>query len=644
MAASRGTPQVKRRLNTSNTVWHRAPSDEVGRVTVDSIKQLASDQAFRVELVKTWLGTYLGRPVESLAADLYYRRTKDPLIVQSYAKAVCETGQANIACKQRPKAQALTKGGDYYQQLEAEKISKFMEGCLHEPQGGYANSWELGEQCFLDMEVSEAGVVYVYADPYQGKICHDRVFAHELFVDPIDSKSGSPRSLTHMHVCDKWELIDRFPHRKADIMSAALHRSHKDHSPGGRTSDLVTVYKAWHLGPRGRHIIAVDTGHGKGTLLDTPWTRKLFPFAFMRWQRNLYGFWGTPVVDQIGPSQEYANTMLQSIIDNAEANAGGYTEYRDGAYEESELENALPNKLIKRKDGTESSLVVSRPPLFNPQLLDTFSMLKGSCYELPGWSEMSTQGRKEQSITSGVAIRTVNDMQDARHLARARAYEQFYVTLGRLDLEEAQALAQAGINPSTVIPNEGFLDTIDWGEITLPSDQFEVTIQASSSNEDTVAARRQTIMDLIQMQYLDPAVGEQLLTAPNPDVESLTKRESAQRRYLDKVIAKFSRYKPKEQKREDVFVAPDPLMNFPQAIMQMTDGYMTALEREAPQDVLALYRDYITYAQELMKKAQPPAPEPPMPQPGGGMPPQMGPGAPMPMGAGPQAVPMLPAA
>jgi hypothetical protein len=333
--------------------------------------------------------------------------------------------------------------------------------------------------------------------------------------------------------------------------------------------------------------------------------------------------------------------MLQSIVDNAEANAGGYTEYMNGDYEESELESALPGKLIKRKEGTQSSLNVGRPPLFNPQLLDTFLMLRESCHSLAGWSELSTQGRKEQSITSGVAIRTVNDMQDERHLARARAYEQFYVTLGRLDLEEAQALADAGIKPSTVIPNEGFLDTIDWGEITLPSDQFEVTIQASSANEDTVAARRQTIMDLIQMQYLDPAVGEQLLTAPNPDVESLTKRESAQRRYLDKVIARFSRYKPKEDDRNDVFEAPDPLMSLPQAIMQMTDGYMTAREREAPEDVLKLFRDYIAYAQEMMKKAQPP-PQPAAAPPGGA-PPMMGSGAPMP-GPGLQAVPQLPAA
>jgi hypothetical protein len=627
MASRRGTPQVNRREKTSSTVWHRASPEDVGRVTVDTVNQLATDQAYRRDLAKRRLSIYLGRDVESLTADLYYSRKTDPLITQSYAQSVCDTAQANIACKQRPKAQALTKGGDYYQQLEAEKISKFMEGCLHEPQGGYSNTWEVGDHCFHDSEIFEAGVMYVYGDQTEGKFCHERCFAHELFVDPLDARAGSPRSLFHMHVVDKWELIDRFPDKRESIMSAALHRNHKFEVLGGRTSDLVTVYKAWRL--RGRHVIAVDTGHGKGTLLDVPWERKSFPFAFIRWQRNAFGFWGQPIVDQIAASQEQANAMLQSIVENAEANAGGYTEYLDGAYEESDLQSALPNKLIKRKQGEASSLSVGRPPLYHPQVLDTFQLLKGACYELPGWSELSTQGRKEQSITSGVAIRTVNDMQDERHLARARAYEQFYVTVGRLDLEEAQAMADAGINPSTVIPNEGFLDTIDWGEITLPSDQFEVTIQASSANEDTVAARRQTIMDLIQMQYLDPAVGEQLLTTPNPDVESLTKRESAQRRYLDKVIARFSRYRPEKEERGDVFVPPDPLMSLPQAIMQMTDGYMTAREREAPEQVLALFRDYITFAQEMIKKAQP-APEPQPAAPPAGMPPQMGPGAPMP--------------
>jgi hypothetical protein len=292
---------------------------------------------------------------------------------------------------------------------------------------------------------------------------------------------------------------------------------------------------------------------------------------------------------------------------------------------------------VERKEGQAQSLNVVYPNPFNPMVFDVFGTLKSSCFELPGYSEMSTQGRKEQSITSGVAIRTVNDMQDERHLVRARAYEQLFVELGKLDLQVMQEMVEAGEKPSVTLHNDGLLETIDWTEIGLRQDQFEVTIQASSATEDTIAARRQTVEDLTRMGYLDPSVSEQVLTAPNPDIEALTKRESAQRRYMDKLIAKFSRYRPKKDKKGDVFRAPDPLFNLVDSVKQMTDGYIVALERDAPDDVLQLFRDYIRMAGEMLKPK--PAPAPTQPQPGAGGPP---PGMPMPapmMGAPPMAPP-----
>jgi hypothetical protein len=97
---------------------------------------------------------------------------------------------------------------------------------------------------------------------------------------------------------------------------------------------------------------------------------------------------------------------------------------------------------------------------------------------------------------------------------------------------------------------------------------------------------------------------------------------------MDKIIARFSRYNPKKDKKGDVYESPDPLLEPIDMVVQMTDGYVVAREREAPEEVLQLFRDFIVEAGVMLKppeQAAPPQaaqpmgapPMPPSPMPGG---------------------------
>lgn len=567
---------------------------------MDDITRLANDQASRRTLARTRLSTYLGKPVSSLTSELYYSRGSADLaagsdITRAFAMSAVDTGLAMIASQQRPKGAALTKGGDYYERLEARKISKFFEGCLQAPQGSYANTWELGEHCFQDCEIWEAGAVKVYADAWQKKIVHERCFAHDIFFDPLDARNGSPKSMRHMYVTDKWDFAERFPEHANAILRSGLHRFHLEDNRNA-SDNLITVYEYWRRGTKGRHIIAVDGSDAP--IVDEDFEREMFPIALLLWSRNSLGGWSTPMVDQITQPQNYANLFLSWMLENARLQAGGLVACERNSVEESEIRDNSPHKIVWYAKGSQPPKFETPPP-FHPQYMDILSMLQGACFEDVGVSEMSSQGRKEESITSGVAIRTVNALQSQRFLPKSRAYEQFIVNINRLDLYAVQDLVAQNVDPSTVVESEGFVETIDWKEITLPSDQFIVTLAASSAEEDTPAARKQTIQDLMALGYQNIAQELEQI----PDVEWITQRQSAQRRYMEKVIARYAKFDARKQEPHEVADTPDPLFGLAEAALQMKDGYVATKADGAPEANLQLFRDWLAQCDEIMGKA-----------------------------------------
>lgn len=603
-------------------IW-RAPKERVGQIVCDDVSALANDQSGRRTLAKSRLSTYLGRPVTSLTSELYYARGSSvgslPVgsdITRSFAMSAVDTGQAQIASQQRPKGAALTKGGDYYERLEAKKISKFFEGCLQAPQGSYANTWELTEHCFLDCEVWEAGCVKVYADVWQQKIVHERCFAHDIFFDPLDARSGSPKSMRHMYVTDKWDLAERFPEHAAGILRSGLNPLHREDNRKA-SENLITVYEYWRRGKGGRHVMAVD-GCSEALVCED-YEREMFPIAMVLWQRNHLGAWGTPMVDQMAESQAYANLFLSRMLENARLLSGGWIACERGSVEEADVAANTPAKILWFAKGAQAPRA-DLPPPFHPGYMDLFQMLKSGSFEDTGISELGSQGKKEESITSGVAIRTVNAIQSQRFLPKSRAYEQLIVNINRLDLYAVQDLVAQGVDPSTIVESEGFVETIDWKEITLPSDQFVVTLAASSAEEDTPAARKQTIQDLMALGYKN--IAEELTQIP--DVEWVTNRQSAQRRYMDRVIARYTKFNAKKDDASEIRDTPDPIFSLAEAAVQMKDGYISAKADDAPEANLQMFRDWLTECDELLAKASAGDVAPPMDPMMGGAPPPDG--------------------
>ncbi len=646
--------KTKPEANGLEKRWSRASKEESGMLLCDTLDRLAKNQSGRREQARKRLGVYLARSNNAqprLSAETYDEQCalggRHPL---KLSQSVVDTGKAKIAARQRPKGQVLTKGGSYEHRLQARELSKFCEGVLYQQQGSYETTWELAEQVFKDCEIWEAGIICVVPDYDSAKICHERGFAHEFFADPLESHRGSPRHLHRRYPASKFALAERVDDeaKRSGIMRAALHVDDKEGvTETEREGDMCSVYEAWFLGyggKPGRHVIAVrgsaTQGGGAGgvtTIVDEEWHWPCFPIATVIWERNQFGMWGTPLLDQNGDLQEHANDTFLRMGRNVRSLARGYLDYEEDAYDDGKLKKMAGNDLVPvpRKKGFAPGVFVMPNP-FNPSTMQYFQECRSMCFEVPGVSEMGAQGKRSPGLDSGVAIRSENDLQSERFLPKSTAYENLFVQLARLDMYAANDIRAKGGKLKSARGYGEYLDEIVWDDVA-PEDMEQFTVQAASSMEDTVAGRRQFISDYAKAGYITPEQAERMLSTPNPDVESMNKREQAQYRYLERVTARLQRAKPKDWDPEVDGIVPDELLFAPAAYTQMVDAYIEMLGDEAPEFNLRLMRDYIALLNQLIQRQQPPAPPaPPMPGGGGGgdmMAPEM-------MGAPPMGAPM----
>jgi hypothetical protein len=264
-------------------------------------------------------------------------------------------------------------------------------------------------------------------------------------------------------------------------------------------------------------------------------------------------------------------------------------------------------------------------------------MIKQLPYELSGVSELQSQGRKETGIEAGVALRTMNDLQSELFLPQARNYERLVCDIARLDLDAANEIVDSGQDIGLVLPNEGFLQKIDWKTIRFPGDQYEVQIQPANSLDDSPAGRKQRIMELANSGALPAQMIDSLLDSTALDVEAATGTQRAQAEYIERILASYQTFDEEEDDEAGIRLSPDPLLNLQTAKLQMVQGYVEMLSMDAPEANLSLVRDYIEEIDSMTAPAAPPAPALGA-APGG---PAAGPPMPMAPPPGPAPAPMM---
>lgn len=507
--------------------------------------------------------------------------TRKRLVSFNVVKSCVDTVTSRMA-KSKPKPEFITSGGDYRQQRKAKKLNKFMDGLFS--QNAYQG---LANMVFRDACVLGTGVIHVF--PLEGKVKYERVLCTEILIDEQEARDGNPRQLHWLRPVDRDVLKDLYPEKASEI-----DRLDDEASPSGveKVSDNVLVRSSWHLpsGPDaedGLHVVTV----GDVVLYSEPWTKESFPFAFFRWNRRMDDFWGQGLAEDLAGIQLEINDIYEAVQRSFRL-AGTFKLFaKKGSQVDVDHFREAFGSVIWYTD-TKPEYVL--PQIVPPEMYRQLNELIQKAYEQSGVSQMNATSQKPGGDLSGVALRTLNDVQSDRFASVQMAHEQLCLDVTRLSLAAIEDLEESGESVTVRATDRKKMNVIRWKDVRLDSDDYTLRCEAISSLPDSNAGKLQTIQELMRAGLISPATGRRLLDFA--DLEKFEGQAAASEDALQQafdMIVEEGKYTP-----------PEPYDDLVTGRTKALECYQLGKVQALEEDKMELLRRWIDAAGALQQQAE----------------------------------------
>lgn len=514
----------------------------------------------------------------------------------------------------KPRPVFLTDAGHYKERKIAKELNNFIMG-----EYSRCKTYALGAEAARDsMQLGNGFVKVLRKD---NKVVHERTLETELLVDFNDAYYGSPRALIQTKLCDRGMLVDMFPKSEEKIMKAQGGTVDSSPQSTDTISDQIIIAEGWHLPSGestkdGRHSFVCSEGMISD---DMEWNKKTFPFAKLDYNRNTVGWFSQGLAEILFPTQMEIYKML--IIASQCIEMTGVPKIIISELSKV-LETAFNNNvssIIKVKTMAEAPQFVNATSN-NQEIYEYIKWLISNAYDMAGISAMSATGQTSPGVTSGEAMRTQQRVESDRFAAFQRRYQNFFVDLAYLTIDEAADIAKETGSYTTVYPGKDGTREVDLplGKEALKDTYVIQCFDESSLPKDPVGRQAK----LSEMLAANEITNQEFRRLSNfPDLEQSDQLAVALEERilhdLDSIVEKGSKgYNP-----PDNFVLDPSDLASTLTIQTINKYSVTDLEEEKMQ----LLRDYFTAIQTLKTTATPP---PPMPVPMQGAGPAVAPPAP----------------
>ncbi len=515
------------------------------------------------------------------------------------SRAAVDTA-ASLIAQNRTAPIYTTTMGDFGLSRKAEMRSRVLQGQFYD-----LGAYEIGADVFYDGASTGLGGVYGYVEvDKDGKPSPkiERFLPNELLVDDSDGRYREPRSIYRIRFVAKEVAKAMAPNKRiAEEIEKSAGPSDRDHAELYIRKDpeveRVRIVEAWHLPSRkgakdGRYVACTD----KIALVDKPYERDRFPFAFYRYSNRAIGFFGQGLVERVCPAQIRLNEIaaakkaLQDLCSNTvcmvEENSN--VEWED-------LTN-MPGQQITYRQTPPQWMTYTGTP---PDLTAEERQIKEEVFLAEGISEQTAGGDKPVGLSSGKAVRAADDVMSRRLIQATRMFEDFYLQLAQLIVDLNDECAE--IDPQYLAKarkrngRKTFLQAIPWKDMQFSdSDDYQVTMFPMSALPTTPAARMQQVEEMIASGFVSRPQALDLMMFP--DVEAFASLETVD---VDLVEYQIDRILDGMQE------LPIPTQDLKVATKLMTAAYNRAYMMEAPDEILQLFESYLAYAKTLA-----PAPAP----------------------------------
>ena len=562
---------------------------------------LKTAQTYRIRQLAVDIRLYCGLSVYSYAGSNVSKMDKtkslpDDKPTFNLVSVATDTLVSRIG-QNEPTPKFLTDGGDYRERHLAQQLNQFILGEFYQ-----TKAYIKGKKMFRDGLVMGSGALKVY-EGHDDKVQVDRVMTTDLYVDDNDALNGEPQQLIQLKLMDRDKLAANNP--KAAGIIDATPQSYPDNSPdsGRTTADQVMVFEAWKLPSGddqkapgyipGRHVIATASG----IIFEEKWHKPKFPFVFFNYSDPFLGFWGQGLATRLFGTQLSLNRILH-VISKAIMLVGVPRVFIDQSSKVVKTHQNNEIGVLVTFSGTKPSYEVA--PCNAPELYAERDKLISYGLKQEGISDMQATGEKPRGLDSGEAVRSFEDVNDARFSETSKKYDQIFVNLAYLIVDTARDIANRTGKYQTVYPNKDGTKEIDLPKMSILDDPFVIQCFSESSLPRSPAGRIAAITERVQSGMLTVKEGRRLMHYEDLEQDEKLDNASEERifKYLDEIV------------EDGKYTPPDIFMDLALA-NELTVKYLNLyLACGLEEEKADLLRTFFKQVNTLIQAATPPPPQP----------------------------------
>jgi hypothetical protein len=523
-------------------------------------------------------------------------RTRNQILVSAIESTLARLTRT------KPRPMFVTIDGNYDLQQRARKTQIMIDGEYED-----ADVYTRAREMVRDALTIGTGALKVYRNG--SRVGVDRKHAGDLFVDAIEERRYSVRTLFELCPMDRGAVSEMFAGHDEAIQAAEPYSDPKERAVGGEVADMIECVEAWRLpsGPGagdGRHVIAIR----KAVLLDEPWEPGRFPFVFFHWGSLPRRFFGQSMVSRmLGTYSELQR--MSSVIEEC------YRLMVPSVWVPASSE--VNEKQIGNEPWSVYTYTGNQPPVYMtpPGISGDFAAreeaLRQRAYQDQGISELSAASQKPAGLDSGKALRVHRDIESERFADKAQEYERAIGVEMARQVQRVLAEISESDDARKRYGGRQALVEVDAGDTLRDEDPYRIRVFPVSQLSETPEGKISSVQELVQLGVIqDPQQIREILDMP--DLERDSSLSLARRRLSERLISNALGGQD---------VAASAVCDLRHLIDRgAVEAALAEMDGADEEDVQRL-RDLISHAQSLMEPPAPPPEQMPSMSPGPAMPP-----------------------
>ena len=336
-------------------------------------------------------------------------------------------------------------------------------------------------EAFRDACIFDTGVIFI---DNLNKVDIERVYPWQVFTDQREAAYGDLTQIAYK--------------RRQYPASLLPYKSNKQ---------SVTYWSYWNI----KEHVRVDYFVEDNKYFKYEYTPNELPFIFLHYDTPVKGNGAMSVVDQLYGIQLAIDAIMTKIKDASQLSSPlKYMVPENSDIKVTKLSNRVGEIITYSPiPGQTTPPVMSvTEPFMDPQWIETIAQLKNDAYELVGITQMSATGQKPKGLDSGVALSTMEDIEDNRFEVQLNNIIRCYVDLAKKCI--------AIFDPkSNVLPETKTRSNIKWKDVVRANANLKIQFSAAESLSKDPSIKLQQLQSLAAAGLIPQGRIAQLMELPD---------------------------------------------------------------------------------------------------------------------------------